>query len=219
MSTPTVPSVHHAPTAEPECEPSLFVEFANRLRLSPPDAPDADADAAALRSWLSAHGLLASGIGSTALKRQLPAFRELRSFMRAVGGRLSRDERPTRGQVAAVNAALRDGLHYHALRATNGGGQFRMEQVGDDLRQARASVAGSLAHFLAEHDPGRLRVCANDTCGWLFVDHSPAGRRRWCDMRTCGNRAKVARHRARTRQAARDSIERPARRRSGARRS
>jgi predicted RNA-binding Zn ribbon-like protein len=61
-------------------------------------------------------------------------------------------------------------------------------------------VAGSLAHYLADHDADRLRVCADDTCGWLFVDRSPAGRRRWCDMRTCGNRAKVARHRARARE-------------------
>jgi predicted RNA-binding Zn ribbon-like protein len=202
MSTPSA-DVHHAPTSEPECEPSLFVEFANRLRLSPSDAPDADADVVALRAWLSDHELLPSRVSSTTLERQLSAFRELRSVIRAIGGRLSRGERPTRSQVAAINDALRDGLHYHALRATNGGGRFRMEQVGDDLRQARASVAGSLAHFLADHDPARLRVCANDTCGWLFVDHSPAGRRRWCDMRTCGNRAKVARHRARARAATR----------------
>jgi predicted RNA-binding Zn ribbon-like protein len=34
----------------------------------------------------------------------------------------------------------------------------------------------------------------------VFVDRSPGGKRRWCDMRTCGNQAKVARHRARARQ-------------------
>jgi predicted RNA-binding Zn ribbon-like protein len=31
----------------------------------------------------------------------------------------------------------------------------------------------------------------------VFFDSSPTGRRRWCDMATCGNRAKAARHRAR----------------------
>jgi predicted RNA-binding Zn ribbon-like protein len=79
------------------------------------------------------------------------------------------------------------------------GERFCVGQVGDDLAQARASIAGSLAHYLADHDRHRLRVCADDGCRWLFVDRSPAGRRRWCDMRTCGNRAKVARHRARAR--------------------
>ncbi|MER9651090.1 CGNR zinc finger domain-containing protein [Mesorhizobium sp. M0199] len=32
-------------------------------------------------------------------------------------------------------------------------------------------------------------------CGWLFVDISRGGKRRWCNMRVCGNREKVARHR------------------------
>ncbi|WP_352849024.1 CGNR zinc finger domain-containing protein [Mesorhizobium sp. M0199] len=39
----------------------------------------------------------------------------------------------------------------------------------------------------------RLRVCPR--CGWLFVDISRGGKRRWCNMRVCGNREKVARHR------------------------
>ena len=45
--------------------------------------------------------------------------------------------------------------------------------------------------------PERLRVCANDRCRWAFFDSSPTGRRRWCDMRSCGNQAKAARYRAR----------------------
>ena len=44
----------------------------------------------------------------------------------------------------------------------------------------------------------RFRVCANDQCRWAFFDESRAGRRRWCDMSSCGNRAKAARHRARS---------------------
>ncbi|MGO9207446.1 MAG: CGNR zinc finger domain-containing protein [Candidatus Limnocylindrales bacterium] len=33
----------------------------------------------------------------------------------------------------------------------------------------------------------------------MFYDASPTGRRRWCDMASCGNRAKAARHRVRAR--------------------
>ena len=42
----------------------------------------------------------------------------------------------------------------------------------------------------------RLRACANRLCGWLFVDRSANGRRRWCDPKACGNRMKVRRYRA-----------------------
>jgi len=38
----------------------------------------------------------------------------------------------------------------------------------------------------------RIRICPG--CRWLFVDRSRPGRRRWCSMQDCGNRAKVRRH-------------------------
>ncbi|HEY5627935.1 MAG TPA: CGNR zinc finger domain-containing protein, partial [Candidatus Limnocylindrales bacterium] len=46
---------------------------------------------------------------------------------------------------------------------------------------------------------GRLRICANDDCRWAFEDTTRAGRRRWCDMTSCGNVAKARRNRARHR--------------------
>jgi predicted RNA-binding Zn ribbon-like protein len=47
--------------------------------------------------------------------------------------------------------------------------------------------------------PERLGVCAHPECRWVFSDASRGARRKWCDMATCGNRAKVARHRERKR--------------------
>jgi predicted RNA-binding Zn ribbon-like protein len=41
----------------------------------------------------------------------------------------------------------------------------------------------------------RIRVCAADDCGLLFVDASRPGTRRWCSMQRCGNLAKVRTHR------------------------
>jgi predicted RNA-binding Zn ribbon-like protein len=46
-------------------------------------------------------------------------------------------------------------------------------------------------------DTARLRICENPQCHWVFKDTSRTGKRKWCSMRSCGNRAKVARHRAR----------------------
>lgn len=46
-------------------------------------------------------------------------------------------------------------------------------------------------------DPARLRECDADDCVRWFVDTSKGGRRRWCSMARCGNRAKVARYRRR----------------------
>lgn len=52
-------------------------------------------------------------------------------------------------------------------------------------------------NFLAATDVNSVRACPGHDCGWLFLD--PRGRRRWCTMAVCGNRAKARRHAARTR--------------------
>ncbi|MBV2153352.1 CGNR zinc finger domain-containing protein [Kitasatospora sp. SUK 42] len=46
----------------------------------------------------------------------------------------------------------------------------------------------------------RTRVCPGPRCGWVFIDSSRAGRRRWCDMGTCGNSVKGRAHYQRKRQ-------------------
>jgi predicted RNA-binding Zn ribbon-like protein len=51
----------------------------------------------------------------------------------------------------------------------------------------------------------RTRICPGARCGWLFIDHSKGGQRRWCDMATCGNAAKSRRHYQRKRQARRSA--------------
>jgi len=44
-----------------------------------------------------------------------------------------------------------------------------------------------------------LKVCPADTCQWAFYDASRKRSAVWCDMRVCGNRAKVRGFRERTR--------------------
>lgn len=60
-----------------------------------------------------------------------------------------------------------------------------------------ATVARAAIGLLGGPDRARIRECADLACTRLFVDTSRAGSRHWCDMRGCGNRAKVAGHRAR----------------------
>jgi predicted RNA-binding Zn ribbon-like protein len=64
--------------------------------------------------------------------------------------------------------------------------------------QLRLDIATATMDIL-RHDTRRIRRCARPACILLFLDVSKSGRRRWCDMAVCGNRAKVAAHHARTR--------------------
>ena len=61
------------------------------------------------------------------------------------------------------------------------------------------AVARAAADFLLGDGRAAVRACPGRHCGWLFLD--PSGRRRWCSMATCGNRAKQRRHAERARQA------------------
>jgi hypothetical protein len=62
-------------------------------------------------------------------------------------------------------------------------------------QRLRAAAALALRHHLARH-PGRLGVCADHQCADVYVDASPAGRRRFCCL-TCQNRARAATFRRR----------------------
>ena len=72
--------------------------------------------------------------------------------------------------------------------------------AADSPRRALGMVALDAARMLGlDAERERIRICASETCSARFYDRSPAGRRRWCSMRTCGNEAKARRHRARQR--------------------
>ena len=103
--------------------------------------------------------------------------------------------------------ALVDSWLVHAgprLRLDARGVPVLGERADDDVpRRALGAIALDAARMLGDPaERGRVRVCASDTCSARFYDRSPAGRRRWCSMRSCGNEAKARRHRARTRSAA-----------------
>ncbi|MCD0450194.1 CGNR zinc finger domain-containing protein [Actinocorallia sp. API 0066] len=55
----------------------------------------------------------------------------------------------------------------------------------------------ALAYVVAAGELDRLRACAADGCDRVLVDLSRNRCRRFCDSRTCGNRAHVAAYRAR----------------------
>jgi len=58
-------------------------------------------------------------------------------------------------------------------------------------------VSQSAADLLTSPDLARVRRCAGENCGWMFLDTTRNHSRHWCDMRDCGNLAKVRRFRLR----------------------
>lgn len=82
--------------------------------------------------------------------------------------------------------------------------------VGNAVDDALARLSDALVVELTSGHPERIRQCDAHDCWWFFYDDSRTQRRRWCNMATCGNRAKAARYRARARSGEVPSGEMPA---------
>jgi predicted RNA-binding Zn ribbon-like protein len=67
----------------------------------------------------------------------------------------------------------------------------------DDLGFPLDRIALLAGELLTDTRRASVRPCAGDDCGRLFL--ATHGRRRWCSMATCGNRAKARAHAARVR--------------------
>jgi len=64
-------------------------------------------------------------------------------------------------------------------------GDYRLEQL---------ITVSAMAVLSDPREYQRIKMCPGADCGWLFVDETRNGRRKWCSMETCGNRAKARRH-------------------------
>jgi predicted RNA-binding Zn ribbon-like protein len=71
---------------------------------------------------------------------------------------------------------------------------WRVARPEPSISMLLAPILWSAADLLTRTEHNRIRRCANEKCQWLFFDRSKSGTRRWCDMNSCGNRAKSHRH-------------------------
>jgi len=110
-----------------------------------------------------------------------------------IGSAAGSDWQAIDGELAANVPALHLGPAAAADRAPLAAWSLSADPIDTPL----AAVVWAAAGLLTTARPGDVRACPGASCGWLFLD--PAGRRRWCSMAWCGNRAKVRRHAQRQR--------------------
>jgi predicted RNA-binding Zn ribbon-like protein len=53
-------------------------------------------------------------------------------------------------------------------------------------------IIKSAYDILTDEDFNRLKECPR--CGWLFIDRTKNGKRKWCDMKVCGSRDKATQY-------------------------
>jgi predicted RNA-binding Zn ribbon-like protein len=192
----TTPDRSH--THEASLETGL--DFINTLEFSRVAPLEHLSSAASAADWLAERGLAHPGEVRTALDdpARLQRLRSVRSAMREITVAAVDQRAADRGAIREVNRALRARSVLELVAAADGI-TLGHRHVGDGLDDALATLIEPVVREIASGRRDRLRICANETCRWVFFDESRTGKRRWCDMSTCGNRAKAARHRARLR--------------------
>jgi predicted RNA-binding Zn ribbon-like protein len=100
--------------------------------------------------------------------------------------------------VAADVDSINDAADHAApLPRLTTAGRIVVATDGDPVRSSLAAVAHDAIDLLGTDHQGRLRHCEGAHCSLLFLDDSRPGRRRWCSVEVCGNRANTARYRSR----------------------
>ena len=153
-----------------------------------------------LHAWLQAVGLVdAEGMPRSPSENRIlltEAYR-LRDHVTSLVESRTTGTRPPSLALFGVNRVLAASRLSSALIVDEDGGRFVDQERGTELLTVLAPVAKAAGELLVDAHPSRIRQCASPACRRWFVDTSRGGRRRWCSMATCGNRAKAESHRRR----------------------
>lgn len=202
-----MPSINteHRPSRDHHHEMSLddTFDFLNTIELESGSLVDRFQTFDDAAAWLIGRGVCHSGRGPAALRpagvgddEALARVNAVRAALRDVAHAVSHGRPPSDDALAEVNRAIASRERIELVQSADGV-SVGHSHVGDPLDDALARLADPLVLEIGAGRSDRIRICANETCRWVFFDESRAGQRRWCDMASCGNRAKAARHRAR----------------------
>lgn len=187
----------HSHTAEL----SDALDFLNTLEFDRGEPNDTLATAGDALAWLHEHGLVHHEVLHNATDADaLGRVRRTRAALRELADATYEKRPPSSSAIAEVNRVLKANEVLEIVLADDGL-RLNHRHAADPLDDALGRLAEPIVREIADGQPDRLRACADRGCRWIFFDGSRTGRRRWCDMATCGNRAKAERHRARIRTA------------------
>jgi predicted RNA-binding Zn ribbon-like protein len=93
-----------------------------------------------------------------------------------------------------LNAAVREAGGHERLTGSKGILMWEWIEPEHHLDSMLWPVARAAAQLLTSSELEFVRCCASNSCRWLFLDKTKNHRRRWCEMKTCGNRDKARRY-------------------------
>jgi len=188
----------------------LFIDFANTRYSRGSEPVETVHDISEIVGWCGTNAMLGCEAAEHALQwsekhgRDAAAIFDdaiaLRETIYRICFAMADSKAPEARDVAAINAALDRAPERRVLAHREKTFGWRIDRDALSAAGLLAPVLWSAGDLIVSPEVGRLRHCLNDQCGWLFMDDSKNGSRRWCSMRSCGNRAKAQRHYLRSKQ-------------------
>ncbi len=120
---------------------------------------------------------------------------------------VAQDAMPGEDDLVSLSAVMAEAQSHARIVAKADGFEWDLAGNGSDLDRILWPVVRSATDILTSEELDAVRVCASGDCNWLFFDTSKNHSRRWCDMKSCGNRAKARRHYDRKKGSSTDSRE------------
>ncbi len=117
---------------------------------------------------------------------------KLRADLRSILERLASGKVADAVRVEWINLVLKMEAAFPRLAPEKKGWRLERVQIHEDAAGLLLPVAQAAAQLVVEGASAGVRKCGNPACILYFQDKS--GRRRWCSMAVCGNRAKAAAH-------------------------
>ncbi len=109
-----------------------------------------------------------------------------------------RNEQPISADIKRINTASASSLAAPQIESKTCAIQWKCEEP---VKACLVEIARDAVMLISATDRSRLKSCDNRGCQMVFIDNSPANRRRWCAMSICGNREKIKAHRQRKKNA------------------
>ena len=163
-----------------------------------PDAVDVLRTPADLWIWGQRAGVLRAAIARTDDTAELARALAARELLHELLVTRLDGAQPKRAQLAELTALVAT-AYAAATLAPADDGRVGWRWAGKELASVRHVAVTSAVELLESEPSGRLKRCPGEHCGWLFLDASKRGNRRWCSMRECGQEAKDEQRRARRR--------------------
>ena len=150
-------------------------------------------DTTCLARWISAASLL--DYKPSVSEEDLLSARALREAIYHIANSVILGTPPARQDVSLINRFAAHPVQIPQLSSAGKELSLSVEKDTAAIPSILSEIARDAIQLLGSPSRTRIKRCARPDCTLLFVDESRSGRRRWCSMLACGNRAKTVSYR------------------------